>query len=258
LARLYGVETRVLNQAVKRNIKRFPDDFMFRLTKVEIRKLTSQIVISSLENTDNKPVMSEHGGSRHLSFAFTESGIAMLSSVLKSEIAINVNIQIMRAFTAMRNTLFNYTHLYNRIEVIESTQLNLIAWKNRAEGKFVEIFNSISKYELPKQDVFFDGQLFDAHILMSQLVESAEKRIVLIDNYIDASVLTLLLKRKKHVPATVYTMHTQRFCYSPCDTLLILTSLSIWQQIEGGCSKFLLSPFSILLYIYYLCPIKPF
>ena len=206
LARLYGVETRVLNQAVKRNIKRFPDDFMFQLTKVEIRNLTSQIVISSLENTDNKPVMSEHGGSRHLSFAFTESGIAMLSSVLKSEIAINVNIQIMRAFTAMRNTLFSHSHLYNRIEVIESNQLNLIEWKNRAEGKFVEIFNSISKYELPKQDVFFDGQLFDAHVLMSRLVASAKKRIVLIDNYVDESVLTLLLKRKDNVPATIYTM----------------------------------------------------
>jgi hypothetical protein len=112
----------------------------------------------------------------------------------------------MRAFTAMRNTLFNHSHLYNRIEVIESNQLNLIAWKNRAEGKFVEIFNSISKYELPKQDVFFDGQLFDAHVLMSRLVASAEKRIVLIDNYVDESVLTLLLKRKDNVPATIYTM----------------------------------------------------
>ena len=206
LARLYGVETRVLNQAVKRNIKRFPDDFMFRLTKVEIRNLTSQIVISSLENTDNKPVMPEHGGSRHLSFAFTESGIAMLSSVLKSEIAINVNIQIMRAFVAMRHTILDKNQLFSRIENIEHHQLLMIERQDKTESQIETIFQALSKYEIPKQYIFFDGQLFDAHVLMSRLVESAEKRIVLIDNYIDASVLTLLLKRKRNVEATVYTM----------------------------------------------------
>ena len=210
LARLYGVETRVLNQAVKRNIKRFPEDFMFRLTKNEVTNLKSQIVMSSLEFADNEVVSIEHGGNRHLSFAFTESGIAMLSSVLKSEIAINVNIQIMRAFIAMRNTLLNNNQLFNRLEIIESNQLNLIEWKNRAEGKFDEIFNSISKYELPKQNIFFDGQLFDAHILMSKLIESAERRIVLIDNYIDESVLVLLSKRKTNVSAKIYTLQVSR------------------------------------------------
>ena len=220
LARLYGVETKVLNQAVKRNIERFPDDFMFQLTKEEIQNLMfsrSQFVTLKMEDagteieSESKSKittlrMARGENIKYLPYAFTENGIAMLSGVLKSTIAIQVNIQVMRAFVSMRKYLYVNNDLYNRVKLLEHNQLRTHKILDEHNEKFNSILNELSKYELPKQDVFFDGQLFDAHILMSQLVESAEKRIVLIDNYIDESVLTLLLKRKKHVPATVYTM----------------------------------------------------
>ena len=220
LARLYGVETRVLNQAVKRNIKRFPDDFMFQLTKEEIQNLMfsrSQFVTLKMEDeateieSESKSKittlrMARGENIKYLPYAFTENGIAMLSGVLKSTIAIQVNIQVMRAFVSMRKYLYVNNDLYNRVELLEHNQLRTHKILDEHNEKFNSILNELSKYELPKQDVFFDGQLFDAHVLMSRLVESAEKRIVLIDNYVDQSVLTLLLKRKKDVEATIYTM----------------------------------------------------
>ena len=205
LARLYGVETRSLNQAVKRNIERFPEDFMFQLAKEEVINLKSQIVISSLENIETEVDMFGYGGRRTLPYAFTENGIAMLSSVLRSETAIHVNIQIMRAFVAMRHTLLNNNQLFNRIENIEHHQLLMIERQDKTESQIETLFQALSKYELPKENVFYNNQLFDAHILMSQLIESAQKRIVVIDNYVDASVLTLLSKRKQEVSAEIYT-----------------------------------------------------
>ena len=205
LARLYEVETKVLNQAVKRNIERFPADFMFQLTKEEFENWKSQIVTSNWmsQNATSNSILK---GARKCPYAFTENGIAMLSGLLNSSIAIHVNIQIMRAFVAMRHTILDKSQLFSRIENIEHHQLLMIERQDKTESQIETIFQALSKYELPKQDVFFDGQLFDAHVLMSRLVESAEKRIVLIDNYIDESVLTLLLKRKKDVEATIYTM----------------------------------------------------
>lgn len=206
LARLYGVETKVLNQAVKRNIERFPEDFMFQLTKEEFDNWKSQIVTSNWKS-QNATSNSIVKGARKCPYAFTENGIAMLSGLLNSSIAICVNIQIMRAFVAIRHTILDKNQLFSRIENIEHHQLLMIERQDKTESQIETIFQALSKYELPKQYVFFNGQLFDAHVLMSRLVESAEKRIVLIDNYIDASVLTLFLKRKKHVSATIYTMH---------------------------------------------------
>ena len=205
LARLYEVETKVLNQAVKRNIERFPADFMFQLTKEEFENWKSQIVTSNWmsQNATSNSILK---GARKCPYAFTENGIAMLSGLLNSSIAIHVNIQIMRAFVAMRHTILDKTQLFSRIENIEHHQLLMIERQDKTESQIETIFQALSKYEIPKQYIFFNGQLFDAHILMGRLVELAEKRIVLIDNYIDESVLTLLLKSKKHVPATVYTM----------------------------------------------------
>ena len=205
LARLYGVETRTLNQAVKRNIERFPEDFMFQITKKEVLNLKSQIVISSLESVDTVNDMFNYGGRRTLPYAFTEDGIAMLSGVLKSEIAISVNIQIMRAFVAMRHSILNNNQWFSRLETIESNQLNMSEWKNKAEGKFDDIFKALEKYKLPVEGVFHNNQVFDAHVLMSQLVESAKSRVVVVDNYVDDSVLMLLSKRKAGVSAEIYT-----------------------------------------------------
>ena len=204
LARLYGVETKVLNQAVKRNIERFPEDFMFQLTKEEFDNWKSQIVTSNWKS-QNATSNSIVKGARKCPYAFTENGIAMLSGLLNSPIAIHVNIQIMRAFVAMRHTLLNNNQLFNRIENIEHHQLLMIERQDKTESQIETLFQALSKYELPKENVFYNNQLFDAHVLMSQLIESAQKRIVVIDNYVDASVLTLLTKRKQNVSAEIYT-----------------------------------------------------
>ena len=199
LARLYGVETKVLNQAVKRNIERFPERFMFQLTDTELIKLVTICDrFNSLKHSSSFP------------YAFTEHGVTMLASVLKSDIAVQISIKIVDTFVAMRHALPNYNQLFTRIENIEHHQLLLMERQDKTENHIESIFNTLAKYELPKQNIFFDGQLFDAHILMSKLIESAEKRIVLIDNYIDESVLVLLSKRKTNVSAKIYTLQVSR------------------------------------------------
>ena len=199
LARLYGVETKRLNEAVKRNIERFPERFMFQLTDDEKNK-----VVAICDH------LKELRFSYQNPYAFTEQGVSMLSAVLKSDIAVNVSIMIMDAFVAMRHALPNYNQLFTRIENIEHHQLLLMERQDKTENHIESIFNALAKYELPKQNIFFDGQLFDAHILISTLIESAENRIVLIDNYIDESVLMLLSKRKANVSAKIYTLQVSR------------------------------------------------
>ena len=204
LARLYGVETRVLNQAVQRNIERFPEDFMFKLSLMEMREvlenkdvvdLTSQIVISN-----------KRGGQRYMPYAFTENGVAMLSSVLRSQQAINVNIQIMRAFNAMRHFIATNAQVFQRLEVIEHTQLSLVAHQEDTDKKFEEVFRRLDDGSTtPKQAIFYDGQIFDAYKFVNERIREAKKRIVLIDNYIDETVLAMLDKRGKEVTAKVYT-----------------------------------------------------
>ena len=236
LARLYGVETRVLNQAVQRNIERFPADFMFQLSKEEFENWKSQFAISNKDefsrsqivtlNDDSKDLRSQfatsnmnsinltsqivisngRGGQRYLPYAFTENGIAMLSSVLRSPIAIATNIQIMRAFTAMRRFIAANAQVFQRLEVIEHTQLSLVAHQEEADKKFEEIFRRLDDGSVTqKQGIFYDGQIFDAYVFITERVREAKKRIVLIDNYIDESVFTILDKRPKGVKAKVYT-----------------------------------------------------
>lgn len=236
LARLYGVETRVLNQAVQRNIERFPADFMFQLSKEEFENWKSQFAISNKDefsrsqivtlNDDSKDLRSQfatsnvnsinltsqivisngRGGQRYLPYAFTENGIAMLSSVLRSPIAIATNIQIMRAFTAMRRFIAANAQVFQRLEVIEHTQLSLAAHQEEADKKFEEIFRRLDDGSVTqKQGIFYDGQIFDAYVFITERVREAKKRIVLIDNYIDETVFTILDKRPKGVKAKVYT-----------------------------------------------------
>lgn len=190
LSELYQVETRVLNQSVKRNIDRFPVDFMFQLSKIEYDYiLISQNVISKLE----------HGGRRKLPFVFTEQGVSMLSSVLKSSIAIDVSIDIIRAFVEMRKFLIQNASVFQRIENIEQKQI-------QTELKIENILNALEDKSLtPKQGVFFNGQIFDSWAFISELIKSADKSIILIDNYIDESVLKLFLKRKENVIVEIYT-----------------------------------------------------
>lgn len=185
LAKLYGVETKVLNQAVKRNIQRFPTDFMFQLTKEEC--LRSQIVTSN----------GGRGGSRYMPYAFTENGVAMLSSVLRSEKAIEVNIRIMRAFTLMRNFIKKHGSLFQRLDRLEMKQL-------KTDEKVDTILDRLNRYDEISEGIFFDGQIFDAYAFVAKLIRKAKKRIVVIDSYVDDSVLVQLSKRNPGVTVDIY------------------------------------------------------
>lgn len=206
LAELYGVETRRLNEQVKRNIERFPEDFMFQLTSNEFDNLKSQIAISSW------------GGVRKLPYAFTEQGVAMLSGVLKSSTAVEANIRIMRAFVSMRHFMVNNVAFFQRLETIEFNQLEsnkvqakILAHQEVQDHRIDEIFRRLDEgmYK-PKQGIFFDNQIYDAYSFVSELVKSAKQRIILIDNYVDETVLTLLDKRGENVSATIYTQQVSR------------------------------------------------
>ena len=217
LARLYGVETKRLNEAVKRNIERFPEDFMFQLSHEEFESnLRSQTVTSSIEPYSNVDVSNlrsqiatssdgQHGGVRYMPYVFTESGISMLSSVLRSKTAIRVNIEIMRAFVAMRHSLLANNQLFSRIENIEHNQLLMIQWKDKTDSQINTLFQTLAKHEPPTEGVFCNGQIFDAYKFATDLIKSAKKSLVLIDNYIDESVLLMLSKRNAGVTADIYT-----------------------------------------------------
>ena len=195
LAMLYGVETRRLNEQVQRNIGRFPEDFMFQLTKEEFENWKSQFAISK----------SIKMGARKRPYAFTRNGIAMLSSVLRSQTAIEVNISIMRAFTASQQFFAANAQMFQRIEVIEHNQLVLAARQQDTNKKVEQIFSRLDdRSKTPTQGIFFDGQIFDAYTFVSDLIRSAKKSVVLFDNYADDTVLTMLDKRKKKVSATIY------------------------------------------------------
>ena len=224
LAILYGVETRQLNQQVKRNIERFPEDFMFQLTKVELINLKSQIATLSATdyplrsqivtlNTENHSLRSQNATidnrgrhTKYLPYAFTENGIAMLSSVLRSPIAIQVNIRIMRAFTAMRQFIASNAQIFQRLDVMEQNQLALTAHQIETDHKLEEVFRRLDSGNVqPHQGIFYDGQIFDAYTFINDRIREATTRIILIDNYIDDSVLTILSKRADKVAATIYT-----------------------------------------------------
>lgn len=208
LAELYGVETRRLNEQVKRNIERFPEDFMFQLTKEEFENWKSQFA------TSNSIVM----GARKRPYAFTEQGVAMLSGVLKSSTAVEANICIMRAFVSMRHFMVNNAAIFQRLETIEFNQLEsnkvqakILAHQEVQDHRIDEIFRRLDEgmYK-PKQGIFFDNQIYDAYSFVSELVKSAKQRIILIDNYVDESVLTLLDKREDTVSAIIYTQQISR------------------------------------------------
>lgn len=205
LATLYGIETKVLNQTVKRNIERFPDDFRFELSREEC--LRSQFVTSN-----------GRGGNRYSTYAFTEQGVAMLSSVLRSKTAIEVNIQIMRAFVSMRHFMVNNASVFSRLETIEYHLLEILQHQQdtdkhleESDKRIDEVFRRLDEGNAkPKQGVFYNGQIYDAYTFVSDLIKSAKKRIILIDNYVDDTVLTLLDKRENGVSAVIYTQQISR------------------------------------------------
>ncbi|MCF6174345.1 MAG: ORF6N domain-containing protein [Victivallaceae bacterium] len=200
LAKIYNVETKVFNQAVKRNIDRFPDSFRFQLSEDEVLNLRSQFVTSSKVSHNATP---KHGGRRYSPFVFTEQGVAMLSAVLRSETAVKVSIQIMQAFVEMKKFISTNADIFHRLDTIEKRQ---IGYQIESDKNFEQIFKALEDKSIkPKQGIFYDGQVFDAYVFIADLIKSAKNSILLIDNYIDETVLQLFTKRKKNVPLTIYT-----------------------------------------------------
>jgi phage regulator Rha-like protein len=188
LAELYGVSTGRLNEQVKRNIERFPDDFIFQLENRDL-----------LENLMSQNAISRWGGTRKRPFVFTEQGVAMLSSVLKSEKAIEVNVKIIRAFVEMRHFLVSNATVFEKLHQIDHKLLE-------HDENFNKLFNALEQKQLtPRQGIFFNGQVFDAFVFISKLIKSAKNRIVLIDNYVDENTLLLLSGKNSEVSVRIYT-----------------------------------------------------
>ena len=250
LAELYEVETKRINEQVKRNIERFPEEFCFQLTKEEVEILRSQFstlkseipdLKSQIATSNNKNISSrsqiatlnnenpilrsqiatlrsgEWGKhSKYLPYAFTEQGVAMLASILKSETAVKVSIQIMNAFVQMRHFISANGSLFARLDSVEKRQIeteeklnrNIVQFHEKLdvhEKNFEKIFDALEAADLPKQGVFCDGQIFDSYKFVSDLIRKAKTSIVLVDNYVDDTVLSMLDKRKSGVSATIYT-----------------------------------------------------
>ena len=193
LAELYGVENKRLNEQVKRNIERFPEKFRFQLTKEEKNELVA--------NCDRFKSLKH---STVLPHVFTEQGVSMLSAVLRSETAIKVSIQIMDAFVGMRKFIANNAAIFQRLDKMEQKQLV-------TDTRLDKVFEALEAGEIkPRQGIFFDGQIFDAYVFVADLIKSARQSIVLLDNYVDESVLLLLAKRNKNVRATIYTKNISK------------------------------------------------
>ena len=190
LAELYKVTTGNLNKAMKRNLSRFPEHFCFQLTEEEYENLRFQNGTSSSNNN--------YGGRRYMPYVFTEQGIAMLSAVLKSDVAVEVRIKIMNSFVEMRNFLLSNREMFARLDRVELKQLE-------TDKKLEEVFNYIAANTEVKQNIFFDGQIYDAFSFIVGLVKKAKKEIILIDNYVDINTLNILCKKNKGINVVIAT-----------------------------------------------------
>ena len=196
LAELYGVETKVLNQAVSRNSRRFPERFCFRITREEAEDLRSQIVTlrPELGNQDT--------WWRYMPRVFTEQGVSMLSAVLRSDTAIDVSVRIMNAFVEMRHFIADNAHMFEQIRTVELRQLE---YQKATDERFERVFDYMETHEAPNQKVFFEGQVYDAFELLVALVQRAKREIVLVDGYVDTGTLNILAKKRPGISATVWT-----------------------------------------------------
>ena len=195
IAELYGVETKRLNEQVKRNIERFPERFMFQLTAEEYQFLRSQFATSKNET---------RGGRQYLPYVFTEQGCAMLSSVLKSETAVQVSIKIMDAFVAMRRFLLSNAQIFQRLDSLEIHRIE-------SDKRIDELFTRMDRYKIDDtQGIFFQGQIFDAYAKFQSFISQAQKEIILVDNYVDITVLERLATKNSDVDVTIYTLPNTR------------------------------------------------
>jgi phage regulator Rha-like protein len=232
IAELYGVETRTLNQAVKRNLNRFPEEFMFQMNDEEFKNwklqivtlntnpvsdenLISQFVISRSQNStlnnEDEILMSQFatsswGGIRKAPYVFTEHGVTMLASVLKSETAVKASIQIVKAFVSMRHFVQSNSQIFAELKSIRQHQIETDVHLNESDKKIDQLFTLMDKYNVKDtQGIFFQGQIFDAYAKFETFIQAAKKEIILIDGYVDLSVLQRLTKKQKGVNVTIYT-----------------------------------------------------
>ena len=250
IAELYGVETRILNQAVKRNLNRFPEEFMFQMNDEEFENWKSQIVISNCSRSQSvilnkeslydenlisqivissssrsqKATLNTNSGSdeilmsqfatsssdkmglRKKPFVFTEHGVTMLASVLKSETAVKASIQIVKAFVSMRHFVQSNSEIFAELKSIRQHQIETDVHLNESDKRIDQLFTLMDKYNVKDtQGIFFQGQIFDAYAKFETFIQAAKKEIVLIDGYVDLSVLQRLAKKQKGVKVTIYT-----------------------------------------------------
>ena len=223
-ARLYNTETKKINQAVKRNIERFPEDFCFQLTEEEYDTLRSKIVLNSKSSIDNnnwsqivtssksnpedlrlqiatsslENQNSKHRGKKYLPYVFTEQGIAMLSGLLKNKIAVQVSINIMNAFVKMRHFLKENGQVFERLTSVEYRLIE-------HDKKFDIVFDKLQEKQIENQRIFFDGQIYDAYSLIIDIIKKSNYKITIIDNYVDDSILEILSKKKDNVEVVILT-----------------------------------------------------
>lgn len=199
LAMLYNVETKRLNEQVKRNIERFPTRFRFQLSKDELNELVANCDrFNALKHSTSCP------------YVFTEQGVAMLSTVLRSKTAVETSIKIMDAFVYTRHFLTSNAKVFQRLDNIEHEQLEMKHRQEQTDNRIDELFNKINRPKFPQQGIFYDGQIYDAYTFIADLIRDAKTRIILIDNYVDDTVLTLLDKRKPDVSVSIYTDRISR------------------------------------------------
>lgn len=191
LAEMYKVETKRLNEQVRRNLERFPKEFMFQLSEKEKKE-----VVANCDHPDKIKF------SPQLPYVFTEQGVSMLSAVLKSKVAVKISIQIINAFISMRKILSENGQFFNRLDSLEKRQ---IKFEIKTDEKFDKIFNLLENNSIPKKGIYFEGEVFDAHKFISDLIRSATKSIILIDNYVDDTTLNLFAKRKKGIKVIILT-----------------------------------------------------
>ena len=200
VAMLYQCETKYVNRVVKRNIERFPEEFCFQLTEKESQNLRCQFVTSSFEKQS-------YGGRRYLPYVFTEQGIVMLSALLKSEIAVKVSINIMKAFVEMRKFIASNGQVFERLTNVEYKLLEQNKILTDHEKKFEKVFDELQKNKETefKEQIFFNGQIYDAYNLIIDIIKKAKNKILIIDNYIDDSILKMLQKKNENVEAVILT-----------------------------------------------------
>ena len=190
VAMLYNYDTKNINKAMKRNIERFPEDFCFQLTEEEVNSLRFQI--GTLKNNGR----GQHR--KYLPYVYTEQGVSMLAGVLKNDVAVKVSISIIRAFIEMRKFISNNVQVFERLTNVEYKLLE-------HDKKFDKIFNELQHEENIKQKIFFEGQIWDSYNLIVKIIKKASNKILIIDNYIDDTILELLTKKNKNVEVIILT-----------------------------------------------------